>query len=125
MLEKKETTALMITLISTKMLLTFPRIMIINSGNAAWLQAIYNALIVVLIFAVTWALQKGNKNIIHLAEMSGGKTLKIIVGVVVFVVLIINFMPIIRIFPETVKVVLLQDFNVNLIIAVFLFSIGI
>lgn len=125
MLEKKETTALMITLISTKMLLTFPRIMIINSGNAAWLQAIYNALIVVLIFAVTWALQKGNKNIIHLAEMSGGKTLKIIVGVVVFVVLIINFMPIIRIFPETVKVVLLQDFNVNLIIAVFLVAIGI
>lgn len=125
MLEKKETTALMITLISTKMFLTFPRTMIINSGNSAWIQAIYASITAVLIYAVTWALQRGNNNIIELAEKIGGKTLKIIVGTAVFVVLIINFMPIIRIFPETVKVVLLQDFNVNVIIAVFLIAIGI
>lgn len=125
MSEQKETTALMVTLISTKMLLTFPRTMIINSGNGAWIQAIYVSLIAAAVYMVTWSMQRGNKNVIQLAEKTGGKPLKIIVGMIVFAVLIINFMPIIRIFPETVKIALLHDFNVNVIIAVFLLAIGV
>lgn len=71
--------------------------------------------IVIGLFWITTKLYRSNKNIIQLAEMTGKKWLKIIVGVVVFVVLLINYSSIIRIFPETVKIVLLQDFKIEFI----------
>lgn len=124
-LQRKEITALIINVISTKMLLTFPRIFIINSGNSAWIQAICNLIVVLLIFFITSKLYRGKKNIIELAEMSGGKGLKIFIGILVFIALIINYVSIIRIFPETIKIVLLQDFKVEYITVVFLIAIAI
>lgn len=81
--------------------------------------------IVIGLFWITTKLYRSNKNIIQLAEMTGKKWLKIIVGVVVFVVLLINYSSIIRIFPETVKIVLLQDFEIEFIIPIFMLAIGI
>ena len=40
MIDRKKMTTLLINVISVKMLLTFPKIMIINSGNAAWIECI-------------------------------------------------------------------------------------
>ena len=100
MIDRKKMTTLLINVISVKMLLTFPKVMIINSGNAAWIECIYNTLIVIGLFWITTKLYRSNKNIIQLAEMIGKKWLKIIVGVVVFVVLLINYSSIIRIFPR-------------------------
>ncbi|MGN0106697.1 MAG: GerAB/ArcD/ProY family transporter [Hominilimicola sp.] len=125
MLQRKEMTALLINVISTKMLLTFPRIFIINSGNSAWIQAIFNSIIVFLIFFITSKLYRGKKNIIELAGKSGGKVLRIVIGVLVFAVLMLNFLSIIRIFPETVKLVLLQEFRIEFIIVVFMIAIAI
>lgn len=125
MLKGKEMTALLINVISTKMLLTFPKVMIIDSGNSAWMQVIYNTIVVFLIFLVTIFFYRGNKNIIEIAEKAGGKALKIIVGLAVFAVLIVNSVSIIRIFPETIKIVLLQDSRVEIIIGAFLVAIGI
>lgn len=125
MLQRKEMTTLLINVISVKMLLTFPNIVIINSGNSAWIELIYNTITVTLLFWVTLVLYRGNKNVIQLAEMFGGKGLKIFVGVLVFATLMINFASIIRIFPETVKVVLLQDFKIDAIIGAFIIAIAI
>lgn len=125
MLQRKEITALLINIISTKMLLTFPKILIMDSGNSAWIQALYNTVIVFFIFLLTYKIYRGNKNIIEIAEMSGGKGLKILVGIVVFIALMINSASIIRLFPETVKIVLLQDFRVEAILVVFLIAIGV
>ncbi len=124
MLQRKEITTLLVNLISAKMLLTFPRIVIENSGNSAWLEIIFNTVMAALLFLVTVTLYRGKKNIIQLAEMSGGKGLKIFIGIFVFTVLIINFASIIRIFPETVKIVLLQDFRVEVIIGAFVVAIA-
>ena len=96
MIDRKKMTTLLINVISVKMLLTFPKVMIINSGNAAWIECIYNTLIVIGLFWITTKLYRSNKNIIQLAEMIGKKWLKIIVGVVVFVVLLINYSSIIN-----------------------------
>ena len=49
-LEKKELTCTFINLIVVKMLFTYPRVMIQNSGNAAWIQMIYVTLIALGIF---------------------------------------------------------------------------
>ncbi|MCC8160460.1 MAG: spore germination protein [Oscillospiraceae bacterium] len=122
MLERKELTTLLINVISVKMLLTFPRTMVMNSGNSAWIEAVYNTLVMVLIFWVTTRLYRGKKNVIQIAEAVGKKGLKIVVGILVFVILMINFSYVIRVFPETVKIVLLQDFKVEIIIAVFIIA---
>ena len=83
MIDRKKMTTLLINVISVKMLLTFPKVMIINSGNAAWIECIYNTLIVIGLFWITTKLYRSNKNVIQLAEMIGKKWLKIIVGVVI------------------------------------------
>lgn len=125
MISEKMMTSLLVNLISVKMLLTFPKIMITNSGNSAWIELIYNSIIVFLIFLLTASLYKSKENVIELAEKAGGKWLKAVVGIMVFVVLIINYSSIIRIFPETVKIVLLQDFKIEVIIPIFMVAIGI
>ena len=71
MIDRKKMTTLLINVISVKMLLTFPKVMIINSGNAAWIECIYNTLIVIGLFWITTKLYRSNKNIIQLAEMIG------------------------------------------------------
>lgn len=122
MLQRKEMTMLLINVISTKMLLTFPKTFVINSGNSAWIQALYNSLIIILIFFLTTALYRGKKNILELSQMTGGKGLKIAVGILLLAALFINVSSVTRIFPETVKIVLLQDFNIESIIIVFILA---
>lgn len=75
MIDRKKMTTLLINVISVKMFLTFPKVMIINSGNAAWIECIYNTLIVIGLFWITTKLYRSNKNIIQLAEMTGKKWL--------------------------------------------------
>ncbi len=122
MLQRKEMTTLLINVISTKMLLTFPKTFIINSANSAWIQSLYNSLIVILIFFVTTALYRGKKNILELAQTSGGKGLKIAVGTILLATLFINVSSVTRIFPETVKIALLQDFKIEIIIIIFILA---
>lgn len=125
MLQRKEMTTLMINVICTKMLLTFPKILLMNSGNSAWIQAIFNSIIAFLLFFILTKVYRGKKNIIELAENAGGKALKIFVGIIVFATLLLNFVSVIRVFPESVKIVLLQDFNVEFITIIFVIAIAI
>ena len=124
MLQRKELTVLLINVIITKMVLMFPRTLISNSANAAWLQALYNILTAFALFFIISKLYRGKKNIIELADISGGKPLKIITGLIVFASFVINYASIIRVFPETIKIVLLQDFQVEFITVIFMAAIG-
>lgn len=125
MLQRKELTVMLVNVIITKMVLMFPKVIISNSGGAAWIQALYNIAVASGLFFIISKLYRGKKNVIELAEMAGGKPLKIIVGLVVFAALMINYSSIIRVFPETIKIVLLQDFNVEIITVIFMTAIGI
>ena len=125
MLQRKELTVIIVNVIVTKMVLMFPKTIITNSANAAWIQVLYNILTAFVLFVIISRLYRGKKNVIELAERSGGKALKIIVGLVVFTSLIINYSSIIRVFPETIKIVLLQDFNVEFITVMFMAAIGV
>lgn len=108
--------SLAVNAIFVKVLLTFPKILVENSANAAWLQAFYNLIIVLLFYIFIMRLYTKKKNFIELAQIKGGKPLKIITGLIVLAVLIFNFIPIIRIFPETVKTVLLKETNTEIIV---------
>lgn len=109
MLSKKQLAAITINAITVKMLITYPRSFFVLCGNAAWINVIYCTLIAVIIFLITRIVYKYNYNVIQLAGMAGGKVLRIITGVVVFVVLGLNFLSILRIFPEMIRLVLLQN----------------
>ncbi len=119
MLQRKKITSLIINAIVVKMLLTYPRNIILNSGNAAWIQVLYNIIVILLIFTLTASLYKSKKNIIDVAELCGGKTLKIIVGIITGAVLTVNYIPILKDFPETIQVILLQDIRLDIIMVVF------
>lgn len=119
MLQRKKITSLIINAIAIKMLLTYPKNIVLNSGNAAWIQILYNIIITLLIFSVISVLYKSKKNIIEVAEICGGKWLKIVVGIVVTAILTVNYISVLKIFPETVKVILLQDTRVEAIMIVF------
>ena len=119
MVQRKELTTVLINVITAKMVLMVPKLFIENSANAAWLQLTVNCVFVFFLYWIIFHVYRGRKNIIALAEMAGGKPLKIITGVIVFSFLMVNYSSIVMAFPDTVKIVLLQDFNIKAIVIVF------
>lgn len=112
MLETSYIFTLIVNAIFVKVLLTFPKYIVENSANAAWIQILYNLIIALLFYCFIMRFYRGKRNFI---EMCGSKT-KIITGIAVLAVLIINFVPVIRIFPETVKAVLLKETKTEVIV---------
>lgn len=119
MLRRKEITSLMINAIFAKILIVFPRTLIINSGNAAWLQMLINIFTVLIIFFITFSVYKKKKNIIEIADERGGKWLKIPIGIILFLILASNFISVVRIFPETINIVLLKETPTTIILLLF------
>ena len=115
---KKEFSSMLITLMSVKLLLSYPLNFIKNSGNAAWIQMIFVTLICLLIFKVTTMLYEKKINIIELAGIHGNKAVRITVGLLIFIALFLNMVSVMRIFPESVKIVLLPDVETDIIIGV-------
>lgn len=122
---KKELTSVMVNLISIKMLLTFPRSMVISSGNAAWMEGILATVLTLILFWITTSLYKSKDNVITLAEHAGGKGLRIFIGVLLIIVLIANISSTMRAFPESVRTVLLPNSPIEFIILAFGISIAI
>jgi len=108
-IEKKELYYLLTNLITVKMFFTYPRFMLINSGNAAWIQCIFVSLIAISVYFITVKLFSGTQNndLLDICEQSGGKWLKIIVGILLCVTFLINTALTIRALPESIKTVLL------------------
>lgn len=115
---KKEFSSMLITLMSVKLLLSYPLNFIKNSGNAAWIQMIFVTLLCLLLFKITTMIYEKKINIIDLAEMSGNKAVRIIVGLLIFIALFLNMVSVMRIFPESVKIVLLPDVETDVIIGI-------
>lgn len=119
-MNKKQLTVITANAITVKMLMTYPRSLIIISGNAAWINTIYCTIIASLIFLIIRRVYGINKNVIEIASDTGGAGLRIVTGIAVFVVMALNLLSLIRIFPEIIKLVLLQKTYVELIGLVFI-----
>lgn len=117
-IEKKELTCILINIISSKMLFTYPRSIILNSGNAGWIQTFFVSLISLVFF---WFLIKlynkaEMKSIIDISGEVGGRGLKIVVGLTLTAVLLFNSSITMRALPETIKTVLLPLTPMRLIL---------
>ncbi len=119
MISKKEFTSILITVIVVKMLLSYPRELVLISGQAAWIQIIYASLIAAALTLAASKVYSHKCSVIELARMLGGKGLETAVGILVFLILLANFSTVARVFPETVKIVLLQDFSADVIMMIF------
>lgn len=119
MLTNKQLSSVIINAIVVKMLVTFPRSIFAYCGNSAWLAMVYVTAVAFGLFSVIHRLYRTDKNVIGLAERVGGTVLRIITGILVFLVLSLNFVSIIRVFPEIIRLVLLQKTYVEIIGTVF------
>ena len=119
MLTSKQLSSVIINAIVVKMIITFPRSIFAYCGNSAWLAAVYVTAVAFAFFSVMHPLYRSEKNVIGLAEGIGGAVLRIITGFAVFAVLALNFVSIIRVFPEIIRLVLLQKTYVEIIGTVF------
>lgn len=120
MLTQKQLTTISVNAIAVKMLLTYPRVLIVMCGNAAWINMLYCTALVVMLFGAIRAVYCTDKNIIDAAESVGGNALRIIVCLIVFAVMSVNVISLIRVFPEIIKLVLLQNTYEEVIGIVFI-----
>lgn len=111
----------------TPLLVTLPRSAAEAFGTGAILHAIYIGIIVALYFGLITSLYKNleSKDLFDLAENVGGKTLKIIVGIVVITYLLSTAFITINEFSEDVKNVLFTDNSIQTVNIFFIIAISI
>ncbi|MBQ7573164.1 MAG: GerAB/ArcD/ProY family transporter [Clostridia bacterium] len=124
MLTKREFSGLIITAIIVKMFLAYPRRLVMISGQAAWINVIYVSIVAIILTILTNKIYCHKKNVIELAQICGGKRLRIAVGILVFLILLSSYVSISRIFPESVKIILLPHSSARTISVIFAITAG-
>lgn len=101
-----EAICLLITIISTKAILNFPRTMAQIGGPAGWILAIYVSILAIIAFYIISRLYSKfeGKDILDIGESVGGRALKIPVGVIIMLFLAALLSFYLRSFGEQMKV---------------------
>ena len=116
-ISERELTLLLANLLSVKAIFAFPKAVFATSANAAWIETIYMSLLV-WTMVEAWALtyrKTGKRSIIELAEIIGKKPFKIAVGFAAAFVFCVNFATELRVFAESVKIILLPKTDIEYI----------
>lgn len=116
-IKNREFTSILITLICVKMLFTYPRFLVEEGENGAWIAVLVWGGLAAAIYYVTQRLylKTGCISILSQCEAIGGKWLKAAMGILVLVILTANIAPVIRAFPEAIKTALLQKTSMEVI----------
>lgn len=119
-----EAICMLVTLLTTKVILNYPRVLASIGGPAAWFLNIYYFIIATVVFFIISKLygRFEGKDLIDIGESIGGKPVKIIVGII-FLVFIIGLTSIyLRTYSEEMAVISL-NFSPLSFVMVF-FTIG-
>ncbi len=111
-LSHKDLTAILINVMYVKLLLTIPRNMILIAGNAAWLLSVYLTAVMLLLFFLITKIYDFEKPLLDIKSPA----LRIGTGIAVSLVLLLSMTSVAKIYPETVKIVLLQNTPIEIII---------
>lgn len=122
-IEKNELTGVLTLLMCMKLFLAYPRHMLTFSGNASWIVGIYVTIVALAIFFITDKIYRTNKSILQIANEIGGRALRIPVGILLFLILMGNISHTLRVFPESVRIILLQ--NTPMVIIIIAMTIAI
>ncbi len=110
-LSKKDMTALLINAMYVKLLLAIPRNLILIAGNGAWILSIVLTLFMLLIFYIITKFYDFKKS---LPEFES-RVSSIIIGVAATLILIFSMASVVKIYPETVKIILLKNTPIEII----------
>lgn len=102
-----EASAIIMNLIYTKIFLNFPRMAVEEGGTAAWIFAIYIAILAILGFTVIQKLYKPfeGKDLLDVAELAAGNIGRILVGFVILFCLGWGTVAYMRMFSENMKLI--------------------
>lgn len=125
-LKSRELTSILINIIVVKMLFTYPRYIVDRCLNGAWLSVIIYLIVTLGIFWLTQHLylKTGKISILSQAEVIGGKVFRIITGLFVITLLMLNIAPMVRAFPEAIKTALLQNTSMLVIVAILTLGVA-
>lgn len=104
-----ESVTLLINLICSKIFLSYTRLTVEDAGSAGWLSSIISCITAFLIFIITLKLYKRfeSNDILDIAEIAGGKFLRIVMGLVISAVLFVITANVLREYSEDIKVIVL------------------
>jgi len=116
-----EATALMVNLVFAHVMLIFPRDMVKFGGSASWMIPIIITLIALGYFATVLKLYKniGSLDLIDISARIGGRTLKVIVGLMITVFLILTVSIFLGGFSQTLKIISLDKSPIEYVEALF------
>ena len=116
-ISERELTLILANLLSVKAIFSFPRTVFETSANAAWIEVIYVSLLAWIMLEATILTYRktGKKSVIEIAECVGNKPFKIAVGLAVAAVFCVNFVTELRMFSESVKIILLPKTDIEYI----------
>lgn len=122
---KWEAVALLINSICTKLFLYFARMTVEDAGSAGWILTIYISLVTLIIFSVLIRLYKPfeGRDILEVAEIGGGKLLRILTGLITAGVLFYLTVITIREFSEDMKVISLPKSPLSYVMLFFIAGI--
>lgn len=115
-LTKNQLANLMVSMVLIRLYLSLPRDMFVYAGNAAWILVIYITLIATLLFYINTKVYKNNESILEIAERTGGRLFKIIVGILSMALILLKTTGHIKLFIESIQIVLLQNSATELIV---------
>lgn len=108
---QKDLTSILINVMYVKLLLAVPRNIIVIAGNSSWILCILATLIMLALFHILTSVYKFPLPITEIKN----KPLQICIGIASTVFLLLSMSSVAKIYPETVKIILLQDTPVELI----------
>ena len=119
LLSEKDFTSILINVLYVKLLLGYPRQIVLTAGNASWILSIYVTLVMLLIVKVLSYLHDFSVPLLEKCEEAYKKRLRIPVGIILTATAILSMSLVVRTYPETVKIILLQRTPTDIIIFIF------
>jgi spore germination protein (amino acid permease) len=120
-----EAVTLLINIVCTKIFLYYNRMTAEDAGTAGWLLAIFSCLSAFIMFLVLLRLYKkfGDSDILDIAQIGGGKLLKLLTGLVITATLFFLTVVVIRKFSEDMKIVSLPVSPISYVMFFFITGI--
>lgn len=114
-------------LICTKIFLYYTRLTVEDAATAGWISSIVSGLAAFLMLTVLLKMYKkfDDKDILDIAEIAGGKFLKIVTGAVITFSLFVLTVVVIRKFSEDMKIVSLPSSPLSYVMSFFLVGIAV
>lgn len=121
-LDNFEAIALLVLIMTNKIILNLPKTILGNVGTSAWINTIYISILAILfaIFICFLLSKFPGQDILDISEFLGGKLLRNTIAFLYVVFFIINAVLIVRSFSESIKIIYFDSISLLTIIVFFI-----